>query len=362
MKKNLLLVHGWATDKMVWENNVTAFEAAGYKVISIDLPGHGGDEHWNEPTLEPALREINRALAGATGPVIGIGWSLGAQALLYDASINPQRYAGLVLAGATPCFCETEDFPYGQPKALVRTMISEMKKNSELTLKRFYELNFTPDELKTNEGAKRFIKRFKFPGPIECTPTAPPAPTVPPPPWAAKKPAPKAPAWESELPSGGDSGTWNGESDLPSSGDSSSWGTTPSRDEPPAPMRGTPVTGPWQAPEGTPQKRPGVPQETVPPVEELPPGCYPSFNYDEITAALEALYRTDLRGNLPSIKCPVLVAHGTEDPICPVEAGTFLSENIAGARITLFEGAGHALFVTMPERFNKTVMEFAGRL
>ena len=45
-----------------------------------------------------------------------------------------------------------------------------------------------------------------------------------------------------------------------------------------------------------------------------------------------------------SIAVPVLVAHGTADPMFPVEHGEALAEEIPGARLLRLEGAGHGVF------------------
>lgn len=96
--------------------------------------------------------------------------------------------------------------------------------------------------------------------------------------------------------------------------------------------------------------------------EGSPPGCYPLLRYGEVTRALEALYTTDLRGALGDVDVPALVIHGTADSVCPVEAGKYLAENLKDAELKLFEGAGHAPFITEPERFAELVREFTKNL
>ncbi|AZN96629.1 alpha/beta hydrolase [Mesorhizobium sp. M9A.F.Ca.ET.002.03.1.2] len=49
------------------------------------------------------------------------------------------------------------------------------------------------------------------------------------------------------------------------------------------------------------------------------------------------------RGNVHELKVPLLVIHGTEDPIFPVEHGAALAEAVAGARLVRIEGGGHEL-------------------
>lgn len=51
----------------------------------------------------------------------------------------------------------------------------------------------------------------------------------------------------------------------------------------------------------------------------------------------------DLTGRLHEIKAPLLVIHGTSDPIFPVEHGAALADAIAGARLVRIEGGGHEL-------------------
>lgn len=96
------------------------------------------------------------------------------------------------------------------------------------------------------------------------------------------------------------------------------------------------------------------------PVEcrQTPPGCFPAFKYAEITTALEALYATDLTESLGEVKAKTLLIHGSEDNVCPVEAGRALASAIKGSKLEVFDGAGHAPFVTEPERFAACVKVF----
>ena len=48
-------------------------------------------------------------------------------------------------------------------------------------------------------------------------------------------------------------------------------------------------------------------------------------------------------GRLREIKAPLLVIHGTGDPVFPIEHATVLSEAVAGAKLVKLEGGGHEL-------------------
>ncbi|MGX5845708.1 alpha/beta fold hydrolase [Mesorhizobium sp. PL10] len=51
----------------------------------------------------------------------------------------------------------------------------------------------------------------------------------------------------------------------------------------------------------------------------------------------------DLKGRLREIKVPLLVIHGTSDPIFPFEHGAALADAVAGGRLVRIEGGGHEL-------------------
>ncbi|MER9233486.1 alpha/beta fold hydrolase [Mesorhizobium sp. M0622] len=51
----------------------------------------------------------------------------------------------------------------------------------------------------------------------------------------------------------------------------------------------------------------------------------------------------DWKGRLRDMKTPLLVVHGTDDPIFPVEHGAALADAVAGARLVRIEGGGHEL-------------------
>jgi pimeloyl-ACP methyl ester carboxylesterase len=61
------------------------------------------------------------------------------------------------------------------------------------------------------------------------------------------------------------------------------------------------------------------------------------------------------------LRCPVLVVHGQEDAICPLDIGVRLAKLTGGTLVTI-EGAGHATYARDPVRFNLLLREFIGSL
>jgi pimeloyl-ACP methyl ester carboxylesterase len=46
---------------------------------------------------------------------------------------------------------------------------------------------------------------------------------------------------------------------------------------------------------------------------------------------------------LQEIRVPLLVIHGTTDPVFPIEHGIALSKAVPGSKVTRIEGGGHEL-------------------
>jgi pimeloyl-[acyl-carrier protein] methyl ester esterase len=74
---------------------------------------------------------------------------------------------------------------------------------------------------------------------------------------------------------------------------------------------------------------------------------------------LATLRTTDLRTAVAGIRQPALVIHGEHDPLMPLAAGRWLSEQLTGGRIEVFEGAAHAPFLSDRQRFAAAIAAFA---
>jgi len=77
-------------------------------------------------------------------------------------------------------------------------------------------------------------------------------------------------------------------------------------------------------------------------------------------AGLQTLRESDLRPLLPEVTNPCLVLHGDQDQIIPAEAGRYLADHLPHAVWQSFDGCGHAPFLSRPEPFCQSVMEFLG--
>jgi pimeloyl-ACP methyl ester carboxylesterase len=66
------------------------------------------------------------------------------------------------------------------------------------------------------------------------------------------------------------------------------------------------------------------------------------------------------RGRLGDLRAPLLVIHGTADPVFPVEHGVTLSAAVAGARLLKLEGGGHEVHSGHWDRIVEAIAEHTG--
>ncbi|HYP31705.1 MAG TPA: alpha/beta fold hydrolase, partial [Burkholderiaceae bacterium] len=95
----LLLVHGLTASHAVWEHTIEAF-ADRWRVIALDLPGHGASAKPDAPYTIDFFAGMVRSLARALGvdEAVVIGSSLGGRVALELAAWYPRFTRALVLA------------------------------------------------------------------------------------------------------------------------------------------------------------------------------------------------------------------------------------------------------------------------
>ena len=72
-----------------------------------------------------------------------------------------------------------------------------------------------------------------------------------------------------------------------------------------------------------------------------------------------AFSETDFRADLPQVRAPTLVIHGSADKIVPIEvAGRQAAKLIPGAQFIEYEGEPHGLFLTAKDRLGADLLTF----
>jgi non-heme chloroperoxidase len=79
-------------------------------------------------------------------------------------------------------------------------------------------------------------------------------------------------------------------------------------------------------------------------------------------AAFEGFLEDDFAGEFGKIKAPTLIVWGARDTFCPRHDQDTILEAITGARLVVYENAGHALHWEEPERFAADLVAFVKSL
>ena len=134
--KSIVLLHGWAMHSDLWLEFAENL-AQTYRVICVDLPGHGQSE--NLAAFE--LTGVSDALVAAVGEVhcCWLGWSLGASIALDIAHRYPEKVSALILLAGNPYFhAPAEDTAWrGVDSQIMDSFAEQLKIAPQATLLKF---------------------------------------------------------------------------------------------------------------------------------------------------------------------------------------------------------------------------------
>ena len=102
-----------------------------------DLYERGRETSGIIPSASVYARGLAACLNECSDPVNVVGWSTGGVISIETFSHIPEKCARLVLLSSTPKFCADETFPHGTPPAVVRAMMTGVRRNPEKTLADF---------------------------------------------------------------------------------------------------------------------------------------------------------------------------------------------------------------------------------
>jgi len=91
-------------------------------------------------------------------------------------------------------------------------------------------------------------------------------------------------------------------------------------------------------------------------ITELMQTMIPSKN--SLEKCMRAFEDDDQRYVLSKIEIPALIISGSEDKICNPEASKFMSEKIAGSKLKIINGAGHAIHLTREKELIDEIKAF----
>ncbi len=107
----LLLLHGFTGSSQTWDPFLARF-AARFRVLAVDLPGHGRTDAPRDPeryAAERLVADLVALLDALDAPRARVlGYSLGGRLALHLAVTAPERVAALVLESASPGIAEPD--------------------------------------------------------------------------------------------------------------------------------------------------------------------------------------------------------------------------------------------------------------
>jgi pimeloyl-[acyl-carrier protein] methyl ester esterase len=134
---DIVLVHGWGLGSAVFDELATAL-AEEFCVTLVDLPGYGGSRdvqaNWTLDALAAQVLEL------FPGPLIWIGWSLGAMIGLAAARVARANMSKMVLMGATPRFTTAPNWPHGLRGEQLAAFADDVERDCRGTLQTFVAL------------------------------------------------------------------------------------------------------------------------------------------------------------------------------------------------------------------------------
>jgi pimeloyl-[acyl-carrier protein] methyl ester esterase len=138
--RDLVLLHGWSLNLGVWHEPARRL-ARRFRVISIDLPGHGASD-WDPKASTPAAQawRVHETLSPLTERFSLLGWSLGGQFALDLAAAMPAPIERLALICTTPKFASGPGWRCGTAPALLTRLASRLRAHGERAVDEFLTL------------------------------------------------------------------------------------------------------------------------------------------------------------------------------------------------------------------------------
>ena len=150
--ETLVMIHGWGMHSGIWSTLATRL-AQSYRVVCIDLPGHGRSDMICPLQLQEVSAQI---LQQVSEPAHWLGWSLGANIVMNIAADCPQRVLSLSLLAGNPCFTRRQGWDSGIDVSVLEQFTQQLQQDYKKTLMQFLALQ----TLGSNES-RETLKQLK---------------------------------------------------------------------------------------------------------------------------------------------------------------------------------------------------------
>lgn len=132
----LVLLHGWGLNSGVWNRLVSSLTEH-YRLVRIDLPGHGRSAmSTNGYTLDTLATAV---VAHLPAESVVLGWSLGGLVALRLA-LNETPIRRLILTGTSPQFVADTRWPHAMAPEVLENFATQLLADHAGTIRRFLAL------------------------------------------------------------------------------------------------------------------------------------------------------------------------------------------------------------------------------
>ncbi len=158
----VVLIHGWPLSGRMWESQVNALTAAGYRAVTYDRRGFGQSGKatggYDYDTFASDLNDLLESQDLAN--VVLVGFSMGGgEVARYIGRYGTGRVAKAALLGAVPPFLlKTADNPDGAPQSLFDEMLAGVTKDRVAFLDQFFQSFYNTDTVKSHPDLVAFSK------------------------------------------------------------------------------------------------------------------------------------------------------------------------------------------------------------
>lgn len=164
--KTLFFIHGWASDKSVWQNQIEKFKKD-YRVISADLRGHG-QSPWvdTDNLLESFCADILELCGYLKLKQINfVGWSLAGYILFELCRKSPELVDSLIFVASTPKFLNSFDYHCGIDEPNLKLLERRLSENFNQALEEFRLFMFSKEEKEDSNFSTAWETLIKVPSP-----------------------------------------------------------------------------------------------------------------------------------------------------------------------------------------------------
>jgi non-heme chloroperoxidase len=163
----VVLIHGWPLSHRMWEGQVNALTAAGFRTVAYDRRGFGDSGRptggYDYDTFASDLNDLMTQLDLQDAVLAGFSMG-GGEVARYIGRYGEGRVAKAMLLGAVPPFLlKTDDNPDGAPKQVFDDMLAGVRKDRVAFLDEFFPSFYNSDDVKASKDLIPYSKSIAWP-------------------------------------------------------------------------------------------------------------------------------------------------------------------------------------------------------